>query len=106
MDFEGYQEWTDKTWVGENDPTRIALGLVGETGEIAEKVKKHLRGDEDHQGDQFKVDMTSELGDVLYYLARLAKSLDVSLDQVAKLNKDKLESRLDRDKIQGSGDDR
>lgn len=83
-----------------------ALGMNGEAGEIAEKVKKILR---DKDGDRTQIDradIIKELGDVLWYVAMFAKSLDVSLDEVATANVEKLASRKDRGVIHGSGDNR
>src|SRR5690606_20335975 len=66
-----------------------ALGLVGEAGEVAEAVKKHLF----HGHPIDKATMTEELGDVLWYVARLAAALGISLGDVAALNVDKLQRR-------------
>jgi NTP pyrophosphatase (non-canonical NTP hydrolase) len=81
-----------------------ALGLVGEAGEIANKVKKVLRGDYDREA--LRAPMAGELGDVLWYVAMLARELDLDLADIAQANLDKLASRKDRGLLQGSGDDR
>lgn len=82
------------------------LGLVGEAGEVAERIKKIYR---DHNGDFSKLDKTGmmkELGDVLWYIATLADYLGISLDEVATLNASHLKRRAANGLIQGSGSDR
>ncbi len=82
------------------------LGINGEAGEIAEKVKKIIR---DKQGEVSKADkaeMAREVGDVLWYLAVFAHHLGVSFEDVAKQNLDKLQSRKKRGVLGGSGDNR
>jgi NTP pyrophosphatase (non-canonical NTP hydrolase) len=83
-----------------------ALGLVGEAGEIANKVKKIMRDNNGNLEELAKADIFDELGDVLWYCASLADELGVNLEDVAKLNLIKLENRMNRGKIQGSGDKR
>ena len=84
-----------------------ALGLCGEAGEVAEKIKKVIRDGVDYgYEEEFKADLTKELGDVLWYVAALASDLDISLDDVAENNLLKLASRKKRNKIGGSGDNR
>lgn len=104
MDFNEYQEESRKTWLFDhkNDFIRSVLGLVGESGEIAEKVKKLLRGD----GKLEKEDVAKELGDVMYYVARIADYYQLKLEKIAILNIVKLKSRQERGKIKGSGDNR
>ena len=84
-----------------------ALGLCGEAGEVAEKIKKVIRDGVDYgYEEEFKADLTKELGDVLWYVAALASDLDISLNDVAEKNVQKLASRKKRNKIGGSGDNR
>ena len=78
-----------------------ALGLCGETGEVAEKVKKQVR-----DGVFNRHEVAKELGDVLWYLANLSNDIGYNLDEIADINIEKLTSRKNRDKIKGSGDNR
>lgn len=80
------------------------LGLVGEAGEIANKVKKVMRGDYDK--DALREMLAGEIGDTLWYLAMLAYELDLDLGEIAVANLDKLSSRRERGVISGSGDNR
>lgn len=83
-----------------------ALGLVGEAGEVANKVKKVLR---DHGSDvppDVRQALLDEAGDVLWYLTQLCTELDADLGTVAGLNVAKLASRAARGRLQGNGDDR
>ncbi|WP_243030307.1 nucleoside triphosphate pyrophosphohydrolase family protein [Thermus altitudinis] len=82
------------------------LGLVGEAGELANKVKKVLRDRGGTLGPDAREDLLAELGDVLWYVAQLATDLGVSLEEVAQGNLAKLRSRLERGRIGGSGDNR
>ena len=82
------------------------LGLTGEAGEVADKVKKLIR---DHNGvvdQRFTDDVALELGDVLWYVAQLATELGLSLDDVASANLRKLKSRSQRGTLGGEGDHR
>jgi len=78
------------------------LGLVGEAGEVAEKVKKLLRDDTKVDKD----DIIKELGDVAFYLTALANYFDGTLSDVLETNMDKLNSRQARGVLRGSGDNR
>ena len=77
------------------------LGLCGEAGEVAEKVKKQVR-----DGTFNRHEVAKELGDVLWYLSNLANDIGYNLDEIADINIEKLTSRQDRNKIKGSGDNR
>jgi NTP pyrophosphatase (non-canonical NTP hydrolase) len=103
MDFNKYQDRTQETAVyPEKDSINyLTLGLNGESGEVAEKIKKSIRDDE-----ELNDELRDELGDVLWYLARLADELGFTLDEIANRNLDKLLDRKNREKIQGSGDQR
>jgi NTP pyrophosphatase (non-canonical NTP hydrolase) len=82
------------------------LGLTGEAGEVAEKIKKILRDKGGKIGDEDKEAIKKELGDVLWYLAQIATELGLTLEEVAEANIEKLASRHGRDKIHGEGDNR
>ena len=84
--------------------TYPTLGLAGEAGEVADKVKKIYRDGRDDS--RFKGEIAKEIGDVLWYCAALADDLGFSLQQVAEMNIYKLKSRRAAGKIGGSGDDR
>ena len=104
MDFNEYQKSSRKTWkeIFRNDFERAILGLCGESGEIAEKVKKSLRDNTEIKNE----DMALELGDCLYYIARIAEYYGYTLEEIARMNIKKLADREKRNKIHGSGDDR
>ena len=82
------------------------LGLVGEAGEVAEKVKKIIRDGDGVLTDPIRDAIAKELGDIAWYLAVLAFELDYTLEEVMQLNLDKLRSRLERGTLTGNGDDR
>lgn len=82
------------------------LGLTGEAGETADKIKKILRDKDGVVTNEDRYAIAKELGDVLWYLASIARYLDLDLSDVAKGNISKLEDRYQRNKIHGAGDDR
>lgn len=85
----------------------LALGLTSEAGEVAGKVKKLIRDGEDIEGlEMKKIAIASEVGDVLWYCAMLAKEVGVSLNDIMKENLKKLHGRKERGTLQGSGDNR
>lgn len=115
-----YQEWTVETAIypeaGAGTPFAIdyaVMGLVGEVGEVAGKVAKLMRdkpAEYQTLGEawnvEFATDMRGELGDVLYFLARVAEETGLSLSEIADANVRKLESRKTRNVLGGSGDNR
>jgi NTP pyrophosphatase (non-canonical NTP hydrolase) len=82
------------------------LGLTGEAGEVADKVKKIIRDNHKEFTAEKKAEIMKEIGDVLWYCATLSHDLGYTLDEVAQTNVDKLRSRMERSKITGSGDNR
>jgi NTP pyrophosphatase (non-canonical NTP hydrolase) len=109
MDFSDYQSLSRRTATypraGE-DMTYPALGLCGEAGEVAEKVKKTIRDDGGMLTDERREALSRELGDVLWYVSQLATEAGLELDAIASDNLDKLLSRQERGVLRGSGDDR
>ena len=109
MDLNAYQQGARSTArypdVGSN-PIYPTLGLCGEAGEVADKVKKVLRD----QGGSFTPEVREalklELGDVLWYVAQLSSELGFELAEIAEANLNKLASRAARNVIAGSGDHR
>ena len=97
---------TTDRYPNECKPWVYALGLTGEAGELADKIKKVYRD----KGGVFKQEereaIAKELGDVLWYLTRLGATLGFSLEQIAEMNIEKLADRARRGKIGGSGDER
>lgn len=83
-----------------------ALGLAGEAGEVADKIKKCIRDNVEYNDDDVARSIAMEIGDVLWNCAMLARDLGYTLDEVARMNIDKLESRMIRHTISGSGDNR
>ena len=85
----------------------LTLGLTGEAGEIANKVKKFIRDGYSQEELPYKInDLRDELGDVLWYVAAMAQVLDTTLEQVAKSNIHKLAERQVKGTLTGSGDKR
>lgn len=82
----------------------VGLGLTNEAGEVAGKLKKVIRDNECFVSDDRRAAMIDELGDVLWYLARFADELGVTLSEVATVNLRKLRGRLERGTISGDGD--
>jgi len=83
-----------------------ALGLVGEAGEVCNKIKKVMRDQDGKATLEQKNEIAKELGDVLWYLATLATELDSHLGCIADSNLKKLEDRAKRGVLKGSGDNR
>lgn len=109
MNFKEYQKLSRKTAIYPNLNKNFiypTLGLTGETGEIAEKIKKVIRDKEGIIDNETKLEISKELGDVLWYLSQLSTELNISLDEIAQKNIEKLQSRKKRGVIHGKGDNR
>lgn len=108
MKLNEYQEAALSTAIYPNDGkiSYLALAICGEAGELADKVKKVLR---DKKGQFYQVDLTAiamELGDILWYVANLSKVLGYDLSDIAQLNIEKINGRVERGTIHGAGDNR
>jgi NTP pyrophosphatase (non-canonical NTP hydrolase) len=82
------------------------FGLVGETGELAEKLKKVIRNQDGILLGQEAIEIGKEIGDILWYLSEVATALNLDLDNLAQQNLNKLKSREKRDVIKSEGDNR
>jgi NTP pyrophosphatase (non-canonical NTP hydrolase) len=109
MNFKEYQETSEQFNIFKDKDENfiyLVLGLLGESGEIAEKVKKILRDENNILTKEKKLELIKELGDVLWYISQLTIALDFNLEEVAIQNLKKLSSRSQRNKIKGDGDNR
>jgi len=109
MNFKEYQKKSRKTALyprSSNNYLYPTLGLIGEAGEIANKVKKIIRDDGNEITEKKRKELEDELGDVLWYMAQLATEIGLSLDTIAEKNIEKLYSRMERGKLKGDGDKR
>jgi NTP pyrophosphatase (non-canonical NTP hydrolase) len=113
MDFNQYQKEALKTdsYGGKGEITSLAfinklLGLVGESGEVAEKFKKIYRNNNGIMSLEEKDLIVKELGDVLWYLSVISNYLEVPFSEVAEKNLEKLKDRLARNVIKSAGDTR
>jgi NTP pyrophosphatase (non-canonical NTP hydrolase) len=109
MELNAYQAAAKTTAVYTSADQQLVctvLGLNGEAGEVAEKIKKVIRDKNSVIGDTDRLEIQKELGDVLWYLAVLADTLGLELESVAQMNLEKLRSRLRRGAIHGQGDNR
>ena len=85
----------------------LALGLTGEAGEIANKIKKFIRdGATEEEFLEKKIQIGYEIGDVLWYCAVLAEEMGMNLGHIMEKNLQKLNDRKQRGKLSGSGDNR
>lgn len=106
MTLNEYQQKALETAIYPTPIVYPALGLCGESGEVADKVKKVLRDNNSEFTDEKKTEIAKEIGDVLWYCATLSNDLGYTLDDIAEMNYQKLHSRQMRGKIGGSGDNR
>ena len=108
-DFETYQRESRKTWgvIPMDHPIVYpTLGLANEAGEVAGKIKKIFRDRAGVISDEDRQALKYELGDVLWYLTQICTELNLTLEEVAAANLEKLFSRLERGQIRGDGDHR
>lgn len=110
MTFDEYQQGAITTNLTKDDQLKElmqqVLGLGDESGEVLAIFKKWIR---DKDADILQLDKGSvkkEMGDILWYIAVIAHDLDISLDDLARTNLEKLASRKERGVLGGSGDNR
>ena len=109
MELNSYQLLARRTALYPHRGNNIlypTLGLCGEAGEVADKVKKVLRDGAGEFNSEQKQAIAMELGDVLWYVSQLADKLGYGLEAIAEANLEKLQSRAARNVISGSGDQR
>jgi NTP pyrophosphatase (non-canonical NTP hydrolase) len=108
MDMDDYQDQSGKTAIFPEDEalTYLILGLCSEAGELAGKLKKIIRDNNGHISMEKRVELVQENGDCLWYVAQIATALGSSLRSTGQINLDKLNSRLERGVLGGSGDNR
>lgn len=111
MDFAEYEALAGRTatFSGKQKEYALAyltLGVTGEAGEVAEKIKKIIRNDEGEVSEEKRDAIKHEIGDVLWYLAMLSRELGIPFEEAAKANIEKLADRLKRGVIRSSGDNR
>ena len=107
-EFDKYQAWVKNAWFAsgskefsKRDIMIMGFGLAGETGEVMEYLKKLER-----DGKEDREHLKKELGDVLYYLAMIGETFGIPLSEVVAGNQEKLNGRIERGTLQGSGNDR
>lgn len=110
MEFNQYQKESRQTLRYRGSKMEMlsymALGITGEAGEMANKIKKILRDHEGKLSPKLRQELKSELGDILWYISQLATELGAGLDEIADENLKKVFSRQSRNKINGNGDNR
>jgi NTP pyrophosphatase (non-canonical NTP hydrolase) len=109
MDFNEYQKLSRETAIYPNLGDNLAyptLGLCGESGEVAEKIKKMYRDDNGVLLEGRRKELRKELGDVLWYLSNVATEAKLLLEDIAITNIEKLHKRMEENKLHGSGDNR
>ena len=107
MNFNEYQKLAKTTAIYDKKHQILypALGLAGEAGEVANKVKKISRDGYENNKD-YRADIGAEIGDVLWYCAVLASDIGLELSDIAVNNTVKLKDRMNRGVIGGNGDKR
>jgi len=102
--FECYSEWVEGKILTEGHDRLVenTLGLVGEAGEVAEKIKKLIRDKNKFTSE----DIAKEIGDVIFYATSLGMIFGFGLGDIIKMNVEKLDGREARGTLRGSGDNR
>lgn len=104
MTLNEYQEEASKFRLDSYSPEAAVFGLLAEAGEVAAVFQKMLRGDYDIPEAMARLE--KELGDVLWHIAAIADDNEWDLEEICKVNLEKLQSRQLRGMIMGNGDNR
>ena len=107
-DLDMYQQVAKTTAIYPREQAIIypTLGLTGEAGEVANKVKKIIRDGTNKNNENLVQEISAEIGDCLWYISVLADDIGVKLSDIANRNLEKLANRKEKGTIHGSGDDR
>ena len=108
MELNDYQKRALETAIYPTEAKIVypTLGLTGEAGEVADKVKKVIRDFKGDFSESVRYELAKELGDVLWYIAALSHDLGYTLEEIGEMNNAKLASRKQRGMINGNGDNR
>ena len=107
-DLDMYQQVAKTTAIYPREQAIIypTLGLTGEAGEVANKVKKIIRDGTNKNNENLVQEISAEIGDCLWYIAVLADDFNIKLSDIASANIEKLANRKKKGTIHGSGDTR
>ena len=107
-DLDMYQQVAKQTAIYPREQAIIypTLGLTGEAGEVANKVKKIIRDDGYKNNESLVQEISAEIGDCLWYISVLADDIGCKLSDIANANLVKLANRKEKGTIHGSGDKR
>ena len=107
-DLDMYQQVAKTTAIYPREQAIIypTLGLTGEAGEVANKVKKIIRDGSNSKDEKLVSEIKAEIGDCLWYIAVLADDFNIKLSDIASANLEKLANRKKKGTIHGSGDTR
>ena len=106
LTFNNYQKSARETAIYKDGIFYPVLGLCGESGEVADKIKKIYRDNNGIISEDNKEQLVKEMGDVLWYLANMATDLNMTLEDVARKNLEKIQIRQQKNLIHGEGDNR
>ena len=111
MDFNEYQILSRKHafYPNQNTPDAfryLIYGITGESGELAEHFKHVLRDEEDKISAERKELITKELSDILWYLANICTELNIDFNEIPVIGLNKIDDRVKRGTLGGSGDNR
>ena len=108
MKANDYQIWTEKTAIYPKNESVVytTIGLANEAGEVLGHTKKMIRDDNGILTEERRKKILDETSDVAWYMARICTELGITLEELFDINYTKLEDRLARNVIQGSGDNR